>query len=136
MLSRVHRRVVSRVAAALVAVALSGVVPVAAEAARPSGAHVCHCPKGAHRCSCPVCGAAEGDHDDDGDPGAIPCRVASACRLPEAPAALDSREPFVIFDSAPSTSVAPIEGTAAIPAAPDDLARPPPVPPPRAATRS
>ncbi len=61
MLSHVHRLAVSRLAAAVLALALSGAVRVAAAQEPQEGGHRCACPVGAHGehdCSCPRCQSA------------------------------------------------------------------------------
>lgn len=60
MLSVVHRLFVSRLAAALLVLALSGAVRVAAAQDSHEGAHRCACPTshGVHECACPRCQSA------------------------------------------------------------------------------
>jgi len=60
VLSVVHRLSVSRLAAALLALALSGAVRVAAAQDTHEGTHRCSCPttNGVHECACPRCRSA------------------------------------------------------------------------------
>lgn len=60
MLSFVHRLPVSRLAAALLVLALSGTVRVAAAQETHEGTHRCSCPivNGVHECECPKCRSA------------------------------------------------------------------------------
>jgi len=58
VLGQVHRLAISRLAAAVLALALSGAVRVAAAQDAHDGTHRCSCPvgaHGAHECSCPAC---------------------------------------------------------------------------------
>jgi len=60
VLSVVHRLPVSRLAAVLLALALSGAVRVAAAQETHEGTHRCSCPTshGVHDCACPKCQSA------------------------------------------------------------------------------
>src|ERR1700694_3236771 len=81
MLSGFHRAGLSRVAAALVSLALTG-APELAAALAPAPAHRCQCARGAgHECSCPHCAAAAGKERAPKDGGLPPChRFATPTR--------------------------------------------------------
>jgi hypothetical protein len=143
VLARVQRSIGSRVAAALVALALSGFAQAAAAMPRSPGVHTCRCPKGDHDCTCPVCRAASGHRaaeppchrapskGDAGEPGPRRC-ISSSCSLPEAAAALQDRQVFTLPLCSPAASPV-LEEVVAEPAA-NPLRRVtlPEVPPPRA----
>lgn len=78
MLARLHRASVSRAAAALLALALSG-APRAAQAVQLEKPHRCQCKHGAgERCSCPVCGKRAREARRKAAHEAPPCHRAQA----------------------------------------------------------
>jgi hypothetical protein len=98
VISQVHKLAVSRLAAAVLALALSGAVRVAAAQESHEGGHRCACPVGAHGehdCSCPRCRSAQAEPDAPApSPEALaampPCHralyeKAAAQRRPPAP---------------------------------------------------
>jgi len=153
MLTRLHRRASSRVAAALVAVALSGAAGAAEQVSATPAGHDCRCPKRDHDCACPVCRAlrasrareaagppchaapapARDDRDAERDDrrGDDRCRIASACHVPEAAAALDGREAFTLGEAVALATAPPLQGRPGTAIAPPDRTRAPDVPPPR-----
>ena len=146
MISSVRQRAGSRFAAALVALALSG-VPALAAGRPPPGLHSCACPahRGANQCSCahaahkaaaqkaPPCHAkaAQGGHRD-GDGGAAGCSAKVAgCGQPEATVPPERAEVFTLPDAPAVVAAARPEPLRIDEALPRDAARKPETPPPR-----
>lgn len=156
MLRIVRSLAVSRLGAALVALALTGLPRVATPGQAP-GVHRCTCKAhGAHECTCPVCQAAaaraarladaerlppchraaaiaEAQRQAAGPQASGPC-LRGSCGLPEQPRATPAGiEPFLIPIATGIAAPSPAGQPAGQQAAPRAVPREPETPPPRCA---